>query len=66
MRIVNNYGELIRMSERNYKRFLQDGAAHPHTIVPADYGKMIGVIDFTCTDATKADYEMQQRLTDPR
>lgn len=56
MRLVNCFGCIYRMSERNYRKFLRAGAADGSVRVDA-YGKQIGVIDFTATDAEPREYQ---------
>jgi hypothetical protein len=56
MRYVNAYGEIVRMSERNYRKFLRDGMAGKNPIA-GGYGRIVSVIDFNGTDARETDYE---------
>jgi len=56
MRLVNCFGCIYRMSERNFRQFLRAGARDPSVRVDA-YGKQIGVLSFSATDADAAEYQ---------
>lgn len=56
-RIVNHWGELYRLGERNYRLYLASGieGKDPN---PTDFGgKFIGVICFHSIDAKPIDYQ---------
>jgi len=56
MKIVDDYGELYRMSEDNYRRYLRS-SADGENLSPSDFGgRLIGTIDFWTIDKKPIDY----------
>ena len=61
MRLVNDFGEIVRMSERNFRKYLKDCA---QKVQPASkYGKVIGHLSLTSTDWTEEDFQCFVRMT---
>ena len=56
MKIVNDWGELFKMSERKYRQFLRAGAAGKEPEA-CKYGKCIGVVAFNSVDVKPRDYQ---------
>ena len=56
MRLVNDFGEIVRMSERNYLRYLKDGA-EGNIQAASKYGKVLGTLSWTATDCEVQDYQ---------
>ncbi len=57
MKIIDYWGELYRISERGYVKFLRDGAADGNK-GPEDFGgKLIGTIAFHAIDAKPSDFK---------
>jgi hypothetical protein len=63
MRYVDDWGLIVRMTERNYLLYLKAGAAgrNPH---PTDFGKTIGEISFRAIDKEESDYQEQLTATE--
>lgn len=56
MRLVNDFGDIVRMSESAYRRYLRHGAmGMPKSA--SDYGKVIADLSFTATDAEPEDFQ---------
>lgn len=53
-RYVSTYGDLYRMTERNYRRYLRAGAKDDG-VDPAKYGRYLGSVR-TFTDGSCADF----------
>lgn len=56
VKIVNSWGELYRMSDRNYLRYLRAGVDGKDPDA-SNFGKRIGVIAFTSIDAKPQDFK---------
>jgi len=54
-RYVDDWGEIIRMTERNFRRFLRDGAKGILED-PKNYGVVIGNISFRTIDTSPEDF----------
>lgn len=55
MKIVNDWGQLFRMSERKYKTYIIAGSEGKDPNA-SEYGKFIGVISFEGIDAKPKDF----------
>lgn len=60
-RFVNDYGVIFRMTERNYLKYIKASVkalrAGKEALEPGKYGKEIGTLSFTSTDAKLIDFE---------
>ena len=58
MKHVNEFGTIVKMSDRNYRLFIEAGA-RGERVSASDYGKVICVVDCTTTDWDEKDFEEQ-------
>lgn len=58
MKIIDDWGELYSLSERNYRRYLREGAAGLEPD-PKNYGRYLGSVAWWSIDATAKDYQAQ-------
>lgn len=69
MKIVNDWGQLWRMSDRNYRRYLKSGInVIPRGLLPSPErfgGKLIGVIAFHAIDSRPSDYQFALDMLEP-
>lgn len=65
MRFIDDWGQLVRMSERAFWRFLRDGAAGKNPNA-SDYGKTIGIVDMHTVDAKPDDFRATLASTPKR
>lgn len=59
MKLVNLGGEVFKMSDRNYKRFLADASkdASGTTSKIASYGTYLGMIEIHCLDYSESNFK---------
>lgn len=58
MRLVNDYGQIVRMTEKNYRKWLEAGAIG-HIRPACNYGNAVGHLSFTATNQTMEGFKSQ-------
>lgn len=57
MKLVNDYGVIVRMTAKQYVAFLRAGAAGQQGLSAADFGRVVGTLDLTATDWDANDFK---------